>query len=114
MARPRSIELRERQINIKLTEREFEFVCQCAAASGMRAVEYSRARLLTEWRASEAITAGRSKEDPTYRVQLSRLGNNLNQIVRRMNSFDEPCPPSLEPLLQEIRTLITRSGGDDR
>ncbi|RED25770.1 mobilization protein MobC [Rhodopseudomonas thermotolerans] len=101
-------------MNIKLTQREFEFVCQCAAAKGMRPVDYSRARLLTEWQASAAIVTVGHQGDPAFRVQLSRLGNNLNQIVRRMNSFDEPCPPTLEPLLQDIRTLIIRSGGDDR
>ena len=101
-------------MNIKLTEREFEFVCQCAAVKGMRPVDYSRARLLTEWQASSAIVTVGAKSDPAFRVQLSRLGNNLNQIVRRMNTYDEPGPPTLEPLLQEIRTLITRGDGDDR
>lgn len=101
-------------MNIKLTEREFEFVCQCAAANGMRPIDYGRARLLTEWRISEANVTGGPQSDPAFRVQLSRLGNNLNQIVRRMNTYDEPSPPTLEPLLQEIRTLISRSGGDDR
>jgi hypothetical protein len=114
MARPRQIEVRDRQMNIKLTAREFEFVCQCAAASGVRPVDYGRARLLMEWRASEAIVGVGPKSDPAFRVQLSRIGNNLNQIVRRMNSFDEPCPPTLEPLLQEIRSLINRSEDGDR
>lgn len=114
MARPRQHELRDRQINIKLTAREFDLVRARAAAHGMRPGDYGRARLLAEWRVSEIAVASAPHLDPLFQVQLSRLGNNLNQIARRMHSFGEPIPPILDPLLQEIRTLINRSGFRDR
>lgn len=113
MARPRQHEIRDRQINIKLTSSEFEFVCRRAAAERLRPGEYGRARLLAEWRVTEAKVAAEPHLDPLFQVHLSRLGNNLNQIARRMHSFAEPSPPTLEPLLQEIRSLINRSQTGD-
>ncbi len=109
MARPRQHEIRDRQVNIKLTAKELEFVRRRAAAEGLRPVEYGRARLLAEWCVNEARIAAAPHLDPLFQVQLSRLGNNLNQIARRMHGFGEPGPPTLEPLLQEIRALIRRS-----
>jgi hypothetical protein len=40
---------------------------------------------------------------------LSRLGNNLNQMMRRMHQTGEPAPPDLEPLLRDIRQIINRA-----
>jgi hypothetical protein len=77
----------------------------------MRPVDYGRARLLGQ-RGGEAAASGAPAPhlDPLFLVELSRLGNNLNQIARWMNRFRQPAPPSLEPLLQEIRRLIAKAG----
>ncbi|EJW10836.1 hypothetical protein A33M_3997 [Rhodovulum sp. PH10] len=77
-------------------------------------MDYGRARLLGEWRITEAAVAAMPHCDPLFQVQLSRLGNNLNQITRRLHSVNKPSPPTLEPLLQEIRALIHRAGRHDR
>ena len=74
----------------------------------MRPVDYARARLFAEWRISEAALAAAHHLDPLFQAQLSRIGNNLNQIARRMNTFHQPAPAGLEPLLAEIRALINR------
>lgn len=114
MARPRQHEIRDRQLNIKLSARELDFVLRQAAASGLRPAAYGRACLLTEWRVSELCIAAAPHLDPLFQVQLSRLGNNLNQIARRMHISGESAPPTLDPLLQEIRMLIKRSDSGDR
>jgi DNA polymerase III delta subunit len=44
--------------------------------------------------------------DPLLLVQLSRIGNNLNQIARRLNELALPAPEALEPLLAEIRRIL--------
>ncbi len=113
MARPRQQEIRDRQLNIKLTASELEFLRRRAAAERLRPGEYGRARLLAEWRVVEARVAAEPHLDPLFQVQLSRLGNNLNQIARRLHSIGEPGPATLEPLLQEIRSLINRSQAGD-
>ena len=42
--------------------------------------------------------------------QWSRLGNNLNQIARRLNTVGMPAPPTLEPLLRDIRRTTQPAG----
>jgi hypothetical protein len=42
-------------------------------------------------------------------LQLARLGNNLNQLVRHMHRHGGKIPRELDPLLHEIRRLITRN-----
>ena|SRR5215207_981755 len=112
MGRPPKEIKRNRQFNVGLTAPEHELLFARAARACMRPVDYGRARLLGQ-RGGEAAPSGAPAPhlDPLFLVQLSRLGNNLNQIVRGMNRFQQPAPPSLEPLLQEIRRLIARAGG---
>ena len=82
-----------------------------ASRAGMRPVDYGRARLLgMADRGNSARGAPAPYLDPLLLATLSRLGNNLNQIARRLNTLDLPAPPSLEPLLQLIRSLITKAG----
>jgi hypothetical protein len=109
MARPRKEEVRDRQFNIKLTERELEAVRECAAEAGMRTVDFGRARLLDGSAVAKAAAAARPRVDPLFLAELSRLGNNLNQVARKLNTLPRPSPPTLEPLLQEIRAMIARA-----
>jgi hypothetical protein len=105
MARPEIKEKRDKQFNVAVTLHELELLHARAAAAGMRPADYGRARLFAEWRTS-ARQAAAPHLDPLLIAGLSRVGNNLNQIARRLNTLDMPTPPSLEPLLQEVRALI--------
>ena len=112
MGRPPVKIKRERQLNVALTFAEHELVLRRAARAGMRPVDYGRARLLgTVDQSHTGPGAPAPNLDPLFLVTLSRLGNNLNQIARRLNTLDLPAPPSLEPLLQLIRSLIAKAGG---
>ena len=110
MARPTKHEKRDHQLNLKLTRREFDFVCARAARRALRPVDYARAQLLVE-RTAQA-RAQRGHLDPLFLLQLSRLGNNLNQIARRLNAARMPAPEALIPLLAEIRNLIRKGAAD--
>ena len=70
--------------------------------------DYSRARLLTDWRIRAQQATAPSLFERLAFEQLKRLGNNLNQIARHMNTHDEPVPPILEALLHDIRAAIDR------
>jgi hypothetical protein len=76
---------------------------------GRKPVEYARAVLLGKNSAEVpeiAVTAaGRINTE-----QLKRIGNNINQIARMQNTLRAAAPPSLEPLLQDIRRMIAASG----
>ncbi len=77
----------------------------------MRPADYARAKLFSDWQVVKEDAVRRqatpaSNLDPLFMNALSRIGNNLNQITRRLNTLDLPAPPSLEPLLREIRRLV--------
>jgi len=108
MGRPPLKIKRDRQFNVGLTAREYELLLQRAARACMRPVDYGRARLLAEWRLSAQHASATAHLDPLFLNALVRLGNNLNQIARRLNMIAQPAPPTLEPLLREIRQLIAR------
>lgn len=108
MARPRKSEPRDRQFNISLTASELGSIQKRAAALGMRPVHFGRAMLL-----SRSIEPALKSEtnDNTQRLiyaQLVRLGNNLNQMVRHLHATGDPLPADLEPLLRDIRQILTR------
>jgi hypothetical protein len=75
-------------------------------------VDFGRAQLFAERPVRLRPLAGSSLLDPLFIAQVSRIGNNLNQIARRMNARDVQPPPSLVPLLDAIRDII-RTGSSN-
>jgi Bacterial mobilisation protein (MobC) len=114
MSRPRKNIRRDRQLNLSLTQGEEETVRARAAAAGMRVVDFGRAMLLRARPASapaqpaEVEVQAASYAERLIYEQLKRLGNNLNQIARRLNATRHAPPPSLEPLLKQIRAILNR------
>lgn len=109
MGRPRKSEPRDRQLNLSLTASELQGIERRALVVGMRPVHFGRALLLDPLRG--AAIAKVTPADNTNRLihgQLIRLGNNLNQLVRRLHQLKEPLPADLAPLLRDIRLLIAR------
>ena len=110
VARPTKRDKRDHQLNLKLTAREQAWVYRRAAAAGLRPVDYGRAQLLSERALKAARINAPPHLDPLFLAQLSRIGNNLNQIARKMHAFGQPAPPMLEHLLSEIRASIRQAG----
>jgi len=115
MSRPRRSEPRRKQLNLSLTERELASIEARAAALGMRAVHFSRALLLRAHRPPQTLRMTPSPAQPQssnvdrlIHVQLVRLGNNLNQMMRHAHRVGGPMPDDLAPLLTDIRALIAR------
>ena len=113
MARPRQKQKRDRQFNVGLTARELALLQAGAARAAMRPVDYGRAQLLGAPRELGGYPGSSPHLDPLLLAHLSRLGNNLNQIARRLNTLDQPAPPALEPLLFDIRALINKATASD-
>ena len=105
MNRPRS-ELRSHQLNIGLTESELQRIMRRAEELGMRPVHFGRQALLQA--AGVRSVETESNFDRLVYEQLSRLGNNLNQMARHLNRTGDPLPPDLEPLLSDIRQILGR------
>src|SRR5436305_11611477 len=97
---------RDRQFNVGLTTAELAELQRAARQAGMRPVDYGRAKLLSRPGRIARTEYSVRQLDPLLLVQLSRIGNNLNQIARRLNELALPTPDALEPLLGEIRSIL--------
>ena len=96
------------QLNLSLTESELFDIKRRAEALGMRPVQFGRAVLLD---GTAAVVIQADPFTPMQRLvhtQLVRLGNNLNQMVRKLHETGHALPTDLEPLLKDIRALIAR------
>jgi hypothetical protein len=107
MARPTKSKPRDRQLNLSLTASEFERIRARAEAIGMRTVHFGRLILLEENRSPQKHSAENNTSKLLY-IQLVRIGNNLNQLVRHLHRHGNSMPSDLEPLLHDIRQLIGR------
>jgi hypothetical protein len=112
MARPKKSEPRSAQFNVSVTPSELESIKRRAAAVGMRPVHFGRARLLDTTGTAPAKVQQATNHDRMIYGQLVRLGNNLNQMLRRLHGTDDPPPADLEPLLNDIRQIISRYRDD--
>src|SRR5258708_6268565 len=99
MGRRAKPETRDHQLNLRLTAREYNLICARATAARMRPVEYGRLQLLMERSVKITQTAASAHLDPLFMQQLSRIGNNLNQITRRLHQFEVTAPPALDAVL---------------
>jgi hypothetical protein len=113
MGRPTTSEPRCRQLNLSLTQAEFDNLSRRARAVGMRPVYFGRALILDQKRKAPDGDKSGNMSRLVY-SQLVRLGNNLNQMVRHLHQTGDPLPADLEPLLTDIRQIIARGLGNDR
>lgn len=106
MARSRLSELRDRQFNISLTATEYDSILRRATALGLRPVQLGRALLFD----TKTVVTGVREKTPNsaLRLEISRLGNLLNQLVRHLHRTGDPLPADLEPLLRDIRRLLAQ------
>jgi hypothetical protein len=108
MGRSKITEPRTHQLNLSLTMREWESVKQRAQILGMRPAHFGRTVVLDQERATRVAPLPESRFDRLVYGALSRLGNNLNQLLRHLHRTGDPIPADLEPLLREIRQIIAR------
>jgi hypothetical protein len=109
VARPKTPEPRSEQLNISLTRAELDSIKKRAESVGMRPVHFGRLLLLQKGKQVDPGSAEKSSLDKLIFVQLSRLGNNLNQMVRHLHVTGDPLPADAEPLLKDIRQILTRA-----
>jgi hypothetical protein len=108
MGRPKVIHPRSQQLNLSFTGDEWEGIKRRAAALGVRPSAFGRSLLLTGHDGKPAMRSKPADPAPGLVHALSRLGNNLNQMVRHLHQTGDPLPLDLEPLLFDIRALIAR------
>ena len=103
MARPKkSLEsFRAMQINIRYTVNEYLVVSDNATCLGISMVDYIRRR-------TTGVVLPRKKvstEDRRLFVELSRVGNNINQLTKKAHSGNH-YPKQLQSELIALRKLL--------
>jgi hypothetical protein len=109
MARPKQTSVRDRQLNIGLTDGEYQAIAARAHALGMRPVAYGRAMMLDARIAPAAAVDAPHRHERLVLLELQRLGNNLNQLVRRLHITGSTPPADLGPLLADVRAILSRA-----
>jgi hypothetical protein len=108
MGRPKKPDRRDRQLNIRLNAGECSTIASRSVAFGMEPVDYARWVLLDNGRPSALPAPPESRFDRLAHVQLQRLGNLLNQLVRHTHQNGVLPVDDLVPLLRDIRALLSR------
>jgi hypothetical protein len=108
MGRPKINQPRSEQLNLSFTVGELASIKSRAEALGLRPAQFGRLVLLAKNARPTAHAAESSSMDRLIHQQLCRLGNNLNQMMRRVHETGEPVPADLEPLLVDIRQQIAK------
>ena len=103
MARPRLAvsDRRTRTIGVRLTSSEADDLAARAAAAGLTTAAYVRRAALGR-RIRSAAMLRLSVED---RLELGRIGVNLNQVARAMNA-GVPAPPGTREAVERIGDLV--------
>ena len=109
MGRPKKTEKRDRQLNISFTEAEFETVTSRAFRRGVAAVDYGRAMLLGGEAGAPSVQPALPRFDHLAVLQLQRLGNLLNQLVRHVHQTGHLPIDELVSLLRDIRAALGRA-----
>jgi hypothetical protein len=109
VARPKISDPRTEQLNISLTRAELDSIKNRAESVGMRPVHFGRSLLLQKGKQLDPGATEKSSLDKLIFLQLSRLGNNLNQLVRHLHATGDPLPADAEPLLKDIRQILMRA-----
>lgn len=117
MARPKKerADARGLVFGVRLTPDERATLEARAAALGVTITDYARAAVLGG--RVEAATASTTAPDPStlqanapagvaHIVALNRVGVNLNQIARALNSGQGMVPAELSDLLARVNTLL--------
>jgi hypothetical protein len=112
MVRPAKKEPRDQQLNLSLTQSEFETIRRRAEVLGLRPAHFGRSLLLDDKNSIPATFFAKADEpNPLTRLiysQLVRLGSNLNRMMRHLHRTGDPLPADLEPLLKDIRAILVR------
>jgi hypothetical protein len=90
---------KSKRLSVRLTPEEWDFVRRQAEESEMVLSDFVRARMLIAVR-------NKKKEYREVATQLARLGNNVNQIARWVNSHKSAADRKLVIMLARLALLL--------
>ena len=96
--------LRTKRIELRVCQHEYSKIEQHAESSGYSNIaQYLRESGLTRKHIESPSSRQRDKQKWLY--ELNRIGNNLNQIARRLNQGD-PVDDEILMVLLQIREMV--------
>lgn len=96
---------RTEQLSIRFSPDEYRRMSSKAAAADMTITEYCRSAALNKRMTSSAVAT----PDFATRQSLQRIGNNLNQIAKRLNAQpSSSAPVELEGALRNLQTIMAQ------
>lgn len=106
MARPakQMIDRRRRHVAVRLTDTEHDHLLGEAKALGTTPSDLLRTRAFGVRLKPRTVRGNKQMLDAASRVELGRVGNNLNQIARALNTD----PKAGAVLATEIRVELAR------
>jgi len=112
---------RKNVVKIRLDDAELFVVDWRAEQSGISRAEYFRQRIFGGFHPTIQVNC---HDDATLAeigkltTAMDRIGNNLNQIARRLNTYDEPYPTLSEEVkdaisdLTDLKFKVLKTTGD--
>lgn len=98
---------RTRRVSMSLTEDEHAALI---VAAGDRSVSaWARGEILAKLESSDSNHIGAAGEIAKLRADLGRVGSNLNQLVRAVNSGQTPASAELLEAVQATREELARA-----
>ena len=105
----KDIGVKEKRIYIRVSEALYEVIAYSAKKSGLSLAEYCRRAVLNQPIKKLPVIIHDEKEiAQTLRsidTNISRLGNNMNQIARHLNQGGTITQPVFEDIEQELTKL---------
>lgn len=105
----KDIGVKEKRITIRVSEALYEVIAYSAKKSGLSLAEYCRRAVLNQPIKKLPVIIHDEKEiAQTLRsidTNISRLGNNMNQIARHLNQGGTITQPVFEDIEQELTKL---------
>ena len=92
----------------RMTAAELAFVEAQAAAAGIGLAEFVRRRVL-----GRRVAPARTAADDRLLLELNRVGVNINQIARALNS-DRPEHGDLANTLTDLRAVLAMAAANER
>ena len=97
--------LRPIKFTLRLSQTESDKIQSHATEQGIDKADYIREHLFSKEKASIPPVNYRTYESLTQlKTELSRWGNNLNQLTRAVN--EQRCPGNILPEIQLIRSKM--------
>ncbi len=98
---------RKKVVNITFDDTEFELTREKASASGLSLAAFGRASMLGSPGPRARRSPPLNAELFAYAIaQLNRVGNNHNQLVRRLHAADNVGGVEIMQATQEIRDAV--------